>query len=71
MPTEGLTRVLRTCWESYVSDGVRGAAPAVVVKIGRQVDAAIGEIVRRDLGENVRVEVIKQPNSHMSSALRL
>jgi hypothetical protein len=45
--------------------------PAVVVKIGRQVDAAIGEIVRRDLGENVRVEVIKQPNSHMSSALRL
>jgi hypothetical protein len=59
--------VLQVCWESYVADAVCGAAASRVAIIGKQVDSAIGSLVRRDLGINVQVDVLKQPNARMSS----
>lgn len=45
---------------------MRAASPAIVVIIGKEVDSAIGRLLRRDLGNTTQVEVIKQPNAHMS-----
>lgn len=39
--------------------------PRVVI-IGKQVNAAIGSLIRRDLGINVRVDTINRPNAHMT-----
>jgi hypothetical protein len=58
--------VLRACWDAYVGPAIISCAPSAVVLIGKQVHAAIGEALRHDLGNSVRVEVIKQPNAHMS-----
>jgi hypothetical protein len=62
--------VLRTCWDSYVGAAVRAAAPDLIVVIGRQVADAIGHTVRRDLGADVRIDAVKQPNAHMSATER-
>jgi hypothetical protein len=62
--------VLRTCWDSYVGAAVRAAAPDLIVVIGRQVGDAIGHTVRRDLGADVRIDAVKQPNAHMSATER-
>jgi hypothetical protein len=59
--------ILQACWESYVGEVVCGSAPLALCIIGKQVDSAIGRIVRRDLGSHVRVNAINQPNARMSA----
>jgi len=59
---------LQTCWDNYVGPVMRAAAPPIVLVIGKGVEDAVGELLRRDLGEAVRVEVVKQPNTPMSVA---
>ena len=61
-------KVLQTCWDNYVGPVMRAAAPPIVLVIGKGVEDAVGELLRRDLGEAVRVEVVKQPNTPMSVA---
>jgi hypothetical protein len=53
--------VLRECSDAHVGTIVCEASPAVVIIIGKSVEKAIGEIVRRDLGDKVNIAVIKQP----------
>jgi hypothetical protein len=53
--------VLRECWDAHVGTIVCESSPAVVIIIGKSVEKAIGEIVRRDLGDKVTISVIKQP----------
>jgi len=60
-------RLLHDCWTSYVGEIICASAPSRVVVMGNQVDAAIGEALRRDLGAGVEVEVVHQPNAHMSA----
>jgi hypothetical protein len=64
---EAYKRVLQTCWDNFVGPVMRAASPAVVLIIGKQVDGAIGRLLRRDLGTAMQVDVIKQPNAHMST----
>lgn len=59
--------VLQACWDGSVGPVMLAAAPPVVLVIGKVVDTAIGQILRRDLDSTTRVEVIKQPNAHMSA----
>jgi hypothetical protein len=53
--------VLRECWDAHVGAIVCESSPAVVIIIGKSVENAIGEIVRRDLGDKVNIAVVKQP----------
>jgi hypothetical protein len=42
--------VLRACWESHVGEVVCRCAPSAVLIVGKGVEAAVGDRVRRDLG---------------------
>jgi hypothetical protein len=53
--------VLRECWDAHVGAIVCEASPALVIIIGKSVENAIGEIVRRDLSDKVNIAVVKQP----------
>jgi hypothetical protein len=59
--------VLRACWESHVGEVVCRCAPSAVLIVGKGVEAAVGDLVRRDLGHGVEVAVINQPNARMSA----
>jgi hypothetical protein len=60
-------RLLHDCWTSYVGEIICASAPSRVVVMGNQVDAAIGEALRCELGAGVEVEVVHQPNARMSA----
>jgi hypothetical protein len=60
-------RVLRTCWDFYVGDAVRSAAPAAVIVIGQCVNGVLGETIRKDLDGAVRLAVVGQPNAWRSA----
>jgi hypothetical protein len=55
--------VLKACWESHIRDVLRGCAPSAVLIVGAGVDFVIGDLVRQDLGGDVEVARIYQPNA--------
>jgi hypothetical protein len=55
--------VLKACWESHIREVLRGCAPSAVLIIGAGVDFVIGDLVRQDLGGDVEVVRIYQPNA--------
>jgi len=59
--------VLRACWESHIGEVVCRCAPSAVLIVGKGVEAAVGNVVRKDLGHGVEVAVINQPNARMSA----
>lgn len=59
--------LLHDCWTSYVGGIICASAPRRVVVIGKQVDVAIGTMLRHDLGAGVDVKVVHQPNARMTT----
>jgi hypothetical protein len=55
--------VLEACWESHIREVLCGCAPSVVLIVGMGVDCATGDLVRQDLGGDVEVVRIHQPNA--------
>jgi hypothetical protein len=60
--------VLNACWETHIREVLIECKPslAAVLIVGRGVDDAIGDTVRRDLGDAVKIQTINQPNYPMS-----
>src|SRR5580704_9611087 len=42
--------VLRACWHSHIGEVICQCAPSAVLIVGKGVEAAVGDVVRRDLG---------------------
>ncbi len=60
-----LDACLRTGWDHHVRYAVEGAAPSHIICIGRGVEAALGDRLRR---VPARVTVVPQPNARLASA---
>jgi hypothetical protein len=61
----GYREVLKACWTSYVGGVVAECSPSAVLIVGKAVNDAIGEYVRRQFPA---VDVVNQPNARLSSA---
>jgi hypothetical protein len=61
----GYREVLKACWTSYVGEVVAECSPSAVLIVGKAVDDAIGECVRRQ-SPAIDVETVNQPNARLS-----
>ncbi len=59
-------RVILACWESHVGGVLSACQPSAVLIVGKGVESAVGDAVRRDLGRGVEVVTVNQPNARMS-----
>jgi hypothetical protein len=53
--------VLRASWQSDIGEVVCQCAPSAVLIVGKGVEAAVGDVVRQDLGHGVEVAVGPPP----------
>jgi hypothetical protein len=63
LPPRHYRAVLKACWESHIREVLCGCEPSAVLIVGMGVDCAIGDLVHKDLGGDVEVERICQPNA--------
>jgi hypothetical protein len=61
--------VLKACWESHIVEVVGGCTPSAILIVGKGVESAIGDCVRRDLGRDIKV--IHQPNAHICKKAKI
>jgi hypothetical protein len=58
------SEVLKACWKLHIREVLCGCEPSAVLIVGKDVNRAIGDCVRKALGVvKVEVKVINQPNA--------